>query len=262
MDYRNQPDFPYSLDFSPTNDDIFTLKKRLIDMELTFESERFRLIHDFTVRLREEERGRAELLSKVAELEGVKMRLERELFESKGENYQFEGKNWENQTNFEVERMKNQLKNLEMQRNDEKRKFEAQISNLQQENSLFRDEIQKFEGNTSEIRQENSFLRLENQRLNQENDRLTSKLQEFVGLNTEKPVNDYAALQHRLETTTFRIKSLEDLITKQEKTLKNEGKRPKSVTKMRNRPRRSQVKEDLGRKMDGKAGKVVGKREK
>lgn len=270
MDYRPyrafSPPDTYSPSSSDQQDDIVTLKRRIIDLELNHESERFRLIHDFTVRLREEERRRAELLSKVAELEGVQMRLERELFESRGPGVDerarggFEGWN-------EAERLQQQLRTAGNQldaKREELGKVEHQVTALQHETIFLKEEMKKCESDLSNLRKENTTLRLENQRLNQENDRLTAKLQEFVGISKEVPTGDYASLQHRLETTTLKIKSLEELIMKQEKPSGVKGAadqtRRRSLSRGKPTVKRTHSRDASARRIDLKAKRTTARK--
>lgn len=261
----------YSTGFSDQPDDLVVLKKRLIDLELTHESERFRLIHDFTVRLREEERRRAELLSKVAELEDARMRLERELFESRGERQGVRGEMRANGDFVgwgETERLQKQLRAAENQldgKREELSKMEHQVTSLQHENALLKGEVGKFEGDSNTFRRENSTLRLENERLNQENDRLTAKLQELVGISNEVPTGEYATLQHRLETTTLKIKSLEELIKRQEKqngVKETEQNRRRSLSRGKSNAivRRTHSREASNKRTDVKTRKTTARK--
>lgn len=275
MDYRPfqafSPSEAYSTDFSDPQDDPLTLKKRLIDLELSHESERFRLIHDFTVRLREEERRRAELLSKVADLEDARMRLERDLLESRaeiqGNGTQIRG-NWDLQDWTGTEKLQKQLRAAESQlagKREELAQMERQVTALQHESAFLKGEVSKCEDDLSTFRRENATLRLENQRLNRENDRLTAKLQEFVGISSEVPTGEYEALQHRLETTTLKIKSLEELIKRQEKqneTKETEQNRRRSLSRGKSSAiaRRNHSRETSTRRIDVKVRKVTARK--
>lgn len=75
------PSLPSVSTPSDHTSEVAALKKQLCDQAKDFETEKFKLMHDFTVKLREEERYRVDLLSKVAELEGIRLALEKDLFE-------------------------------------------------------------------------------------------------------------------------------------------------------------------------------------
>jgi hypothetical protein len=240
---------PNPLDHSS---EITALKKLLSDQAKDFEAEKFKLMHDFTVKLREEERYRIDLLSKIAELEGIRLALEKDLFEGTMGSSRLQGKQAESEENreemmalrdenarlrtelqqriealatirdsesrLETEHLRTQIRLLELEvssKQDDHLRLQKTLSSSQQEAKKLREEIGKLEREVGECRRDRAEIEQENADLRQETARLnaeSNRLLQKMQSFAETDRPDYASLQMRLEDTTLRIRNLEEML--------------------------------------------------
>jgi len=230
---------------------VAALKKQLSDQVRDFEAEKFKLVHDFTVKLREEERYRVDLLSKVAELEGIRLALEKDLFEGsrrqpgkwpdseenreemqalRDQNARLRtelqqriealGTIRDSESRLETEQLRTQLRLAELDcsaQQDELLRLQKALSSAQYEAKKGREDVGKLEREVAECRRDRAEVERENADLRQETVRLNAEsnrlLQRIQSFSeSSRDTPDYASLQQRLEDTTLRIRNLEEML--------------------------------------------------
>ena len=241
------------------------------------QSLKFKLIHDFTLKLREEEQNRLNLLAKINELEEICRNLDTKILQNRP-------KSRENEDEMRFLRMENEKLKKELKeridafanvRNSEIRRetdnFQTEISILQSEltkkdqkiailrenfsdfeaeNRKLQGNIEKLEREMSEIVQnmrdikgKNSDLRRETARLTVENETLAGKMRE------EKP--NYAVLEEKLEETTERIRNLEEMLMQTSVNYEELRQQTSSQGEMKGEKRRNRSKSEKKRKKSG-----------
>ena len=219
-----------------------SMHQHLLSQLQAAETEKFKLIHDFTVKLRQEERERLNLLSKIADLEGIRMRLEEEMTPDLD---MIQGNSSENQLEIDALRLENERLKSELKQKietfsslkDSEMKLEMdhfktqirilelentsknnEISNLEQkcdqivsENDEMRGKIGNFEREIREIRRLKVEIETENYDLRRKTVDLTEENTAFLEKISEETPN-YAILQEKLEETTEKIRDLEEIL--------------------------------------------------